>query len=100
MVRWERQKHLLFQVVDPTITGTEVDSETKDKSDEVPEFVYKPLSFEELADLLQSSNFNSLAIKNWHKAFFTECPSGLIKLIVNWKNEFESVTLQNRIITI
>ena len=71
----------MFQVVDQTTAaGTESDGESIHKTDEVPEFIYKSLNFEELADLLQTTNFNSMAIKNWHKAFFNECPSGFFKL--------------------
>ena len=29
-----------------------------------------------MAILLQETNFNSVAIKNWHKAFHSECPEG------------------------
>jgi Ca2+-binding EF-hand superfamily protein len=42
--------------------------------------LYKALGFEEMALLLQETNFNSLAIKNWHKAFYSECPSGKEKI--------------------
>ena len=47
-----------------------------DGKDDVPEYVYKALTFEEISDLLQNSNFNAVAIRNWHKAFYNECPSG------------------------
>ena len=55
------------------VTTEQSESEVKEDS---PESTYKPLGFEEMALLLQETNFNSLAIKNWHKAFYTECPSG------------------------
>ena len=54
----------------------EAETEAKEKSEEIPEFVYKSLTFEEMADLLPLTNFNGLAIRNWHKSFYNECPSG------------------------
>ena len=62
-----------------TIDETEHDdSEPKEVVEEPPsEPVFKKLNFEEMGILLQETNFNKVAIKNWHKAFYTECPEGI-----------------------